>query len=415
MTISQSARKAAGIIWMVGCVFYAYQYILRVMPNILLTDLMEHFEIGAAAFGQFSGVYYIGYSLLHLPIGILIDRYGPRKVLPVCILLTVAGLMPLLFAKNWIYPIIGRLLIGIGSSAAVLGVFKIIRMTFAKERFARMLGISVAIGLVGAIYGGGPLEYMRVLFGYQTVIQILALAGVILAVGAYWAIPEFEKAPSQSIGSNLREVLKNRRVILSSLFAGLMVSPLEGFADVWGTAFLKEIYHFDNVLAGSLPSFIFLGMCFGAPGLSLIAEKIRSYCATIIGSGLVMFAIFVALLWFQLDSLVLTVGFFLVGICSAYQILAIYQASTYVREESAGIAAAVANMIIMIFGYGFHTAIGAVINALGGPASSKALIFGTAVIPIGLCVGTIGFIALAFQDRRKVLVSEELISSESAV
>ena len=64
----------------------------------------------------------------------------------------------------------------------------------------------------------------------------------------------------------------------------------------------------------------------------------------------------------------------LVGICCAYQILAIYKASTYVREEVAGLTTAVANMIIMIFGYAFHATIGAVVNAMGGPNNSKALL-----------------------------------------
>ena len=52
---------------------------------------MEQFGVGAATFGQFSGVYYIGYSLMHLPVGIMLDRYGPRKIMTACILLTVAG------------------------------------------------------------------------------------------------------------------------------------------------------------------------------------------------------------------------------------------------------------------------------------------------------------------------------------
>src|ERR1700719_3201567 len=93
------------VVWVVASVFYAYQYILRVMPNIMLDDIMQQFNINAATFGQFSGVYYIGYSLMHLPIGIMLDRYGPRKTMTGCILLTVMGLLPLIFAEHWAYPI----------------------------------------------------------------------------------------------------------------------------------------------------------------------------------------------------------------------------------------------------------------------------------------------------------------------
>src|ERR1700722_6357998 len=97
-----SSRMVAWAVWMIASIFYAYQYILRVMPNIMLDDIMQQFHIGATTFGQFSGIYYIGYSLMHLPIGIMLDRFGPRKVMPVCILLTIIGLSPLLFADYWI-------------------------------------------------------------------------------------------------------------------------------------------------------------------------------------------------------------------------------------------------------------------------------------------------------------------------
>lgn len=64
-----------------------------------------------------------------------------------------------------------RVLIGIGSSAAILGTFKIIRMVFKESHFTCMLGFSVTIGLLGAIYGGGPLSYLTQTFGYQAVVQ----------------------------------------------------------------------------------------------------------------------------------------------------------------------------------------------------------------------------------------------------
>ena len=408
MTLSTS-RSTVWMVWAIATIFYAYQYILRVMPNIMLGDIMQQFQIDAATFGQFSGIYYIGYSLMHLPIGILLDRFGPRRVMTGSILLTVVGLLPLIFASNWAYPILGRLLIGIGSSSAILGIFKIIRMTFNEKHFSRMLSLSVTIGLIGAIYGGGPVSIMRDHLGYQTVAKLFVASGCLLALITFFLIPPMKSAPkTASISSNIWEVLSNTKVIVSCICAGLMVGPLEGFADVWGSIFLKEVYGFEGTLAASLPSMIFIGMCFGSPVLSLVAEKGGSYLGTIVGAGISMLAVFATLLALPLTSATISVGFILVGICCSYQILTIYKVSTYVREEVAGLTTAMANMIIMIFGYIFHTVIGYVVNQLGGPAVTKALFSGIVVIPIGLLLGTAGFVVLLLKQSPKISQIREM-------
>lgn len=393
-----NSRMLALMVWIVASVFYAYQYIIRVMPSIMLDDIMQQFSINAATFGQFSGVYYIGYSLMHIPVGIMLDRFGPRKIMTGCILLTVGGLMPLLFATHWAYPIVGRFMIGIGSSAAILGLFKIIRMIFSEERFSRFLSISVTIGLLGAIYGGGPVSYMRDTFGYFTVVEVFAITGVLLASLTYLIVPDIQSAPQTSVAVDIKEVLSNKSVIWCCISAGLMVGPLEGFADVWGGTFLRSAYGYQIAAAASLPSFIFIGMCFGAPVLSFIGEKF-GILATIIIAGLVMCASFVLLLVWPLTLSAISINFVLVGVASAYQILAIYKASTYVRQSIAGLTTAVANMIIMIFGYLFHTIIGFIVEMMGGPNVPHALLWGISIIPAALLIGTAGFIVLLAKER----------------
>lgn len=389
-----SSRTIAWIVWIVASIFYAYQYILRVLPSIMLDEIMQQFGIGAMAFGQFSGIYYIGYSLAHLPIGIMLDRFGPKKVMTTSIVLTVIGLLPLIYASHWIYPLFGRLLIGIGSSAAILGVFKIIRMTFDEKQFPRFLSISVMIGLIGAIYGGGPLSYMRDTLGFQPVIEIFAISGLILAAFTYWIVPDIKETPKEAVLDEIKSVLSNKKVLACCFFAGLMVGPLEGFADVWGTTFLENAYGFNGVMAASLPSMIFVGMCFGSPLLNYIAEKIGNYITTVIIAGILMSLVFISMLSFQIPPQMLSINFMIVGICSAYQILAIYKASTFVDESAAGLTTALANMIIMTFGYFFHTLIGSIVAAMGGIHESRALIVAISTIPIGLIAGTIGFIYL---------------------
>jgi predicted MFS family arabinose efflux permease len=389
-------------VWLVASIFYAYQYILRVMPNIMFNDIMNQFQIDTTIFGQLSGVYYITYSLMHLPMGIMLDRFGPKKVMPICTLLTVIGLTPIIFAENWIYPLLGRALIGMGSSAAILGLFKIIRMTFTEKHFTRMLSFSVTIGLIGAIYGGTPVSYMCDVLGYKNVVTILAFIGIALAALTYFIVPAIEKTPKTAIFSDIKEVLSEPRVIWLCLFAGFMVGPLEGFADVWGTEFLKNVYAFDNVISSSLPSMIFVGMCFGAPILSLIAEKTGYYLGTVIGAGLLMATCFFILISGQMTSTIIGFSFILVGICSAYQIIAIYKASTYVREEVVGLTTAVANMIIMSFGYIFHTFIGLIINLMANEGASKAFVYGVGIVPIMLSIGVVGFVLLSLKERMKL-------------
>lgn len=396
-------RWLAWSMWFVASLFYAYQYVLRVMPNIMMSDIMARFDIHAGLFGQFSGVYYIGYSLMHLPIGIMLDRYGPRKVMSACILLSVIGLLPLIFSDYWLYPLLGRVLIGMGSSAAILGTFKIIRMAFSESQFSRMLSFAVMIGLIGAIYGGGPVAYLTKLFGYQHVVQWAMMIGLILCVVTYGLLPDLRAKPEGTVWQDVKEVLSNRKVIWTCILAGFMVGPIEGFADVWGTEFLKRVYGLEPGTAAQLPSLIFIGMCFGAPLLSFFADKTGRYLGTIMVSGAVMALSFFILLAGWFSEPMLRVDFILIGVCCSYQILAIYKASTYVREQVASLTTALANMIIMSFGYAFHSLIGFIIEYMGGAELSDAFIMGVSIIPMGLLIGTAGFLALCvgIKERSK--------------
>ena len=204
-------------------------------------------------------------------------------------------------------------------------------MSFEERRFARMLSISVTIGLIGAIYGGGPVSYLKEVLGYQTTLIVFMVAGLFLAFITSKVVPNVESKKERSIFLDLKEVLQEKKVIGSCLFAGLMVGPLEGFADVWGATFLRKVYGYDLSISASLPSMMFIGMCFGGPFLSLIAEKIKSYIATIVGAGIIMALGFFSFLHWNVSVVSLAFLFILIGICCAYQILAIYQASTYER------------------------------------------------------------------------------------
>ncbi len=219
-----------------------------------------------------------------------------------------------------------------------------------------------------------------------------------LALLTYVIVPEMASQHTTSVMTDIKTVLGNRRVVWMCVLAGLMVGPLEGFADVWGVAFLKTAYGLDAALASGLPSMIFIGMCFGSPVLNFVGEKL-GHIKTIIISAVMMMVVFVGLISNMMSVPIMSLSLVIVGICSAYQILAIYAASTFVDEGVAGLTTAVANMIIMLFGYAFHSVIGGVIKVLVGTTSAEAFTYGIAVIPAALTLSVLGFAVIRFQNN----------------
>lgn len=398
----------AWFVWFLVSFFYFYQYIIRVLPNILMPEIMAKFHIEADIFGQFTGSYYLGYIAMHIPLGIMLDRFGLRKVLPISILVTMSGLLPLVYADTWIYPCIGRLIVGCGSSAAILGVFKIIRTLFPENRFSTMLGFSVAIGLVGAIYGGEPVNFLMKTFGWELIIKFMILGGVLFAILTYIFLPNTRADKSETgVWGDVKQIFTHPMYLSVCLLGGLMVGPLEGFADAWGTEFLKSVHGYTTDVASTLPSLVFFGMMFGSPVLSYLTARLNSYFETIILSAFTMAGAFFYLMYSSGNVSIFSAVLFVVGIFCSYQILVIYKASFYLPERLLGLTTACANMIIMAFGSFFHPTIGKIIQLswdgqvkAGIPFyNAEVFVKGVMVIPICLIIAGVGFLILRLRSE----------------
>ena len=398
--------------WFLVSMFYAYQYILRVIPNVIASISIEKFKISAIAFGQFSGLYYIGYTLAHIPIGIVLDKYGPKTVLPVCVVLTFAGLIPLLMSDVWLFAQIGRIITGIGSAGSALGLFKVANMYYG-DKFARMSGLSIIIGLVGAMYGGLPIVSLLDEFGWEALFLTFIIIGAVLALLLYLFMLPYEKVDVIEDNSNLLSKIKlvvcNKQIIIISLLAGFMIGPLEGFADGWVTSFLRIVGGMSKETSALLPSTIFIGTCFGAFILPYMLENMKfDAWNLLIASALGMMVPFLLLYVNSSSVIFVTIIFFLVGFFSSYQIIATCKVLSYVNNNVVALATAVNNMIAMAFGYFFHTAISCVIDMLwdgkivdSEPIYTKALMLKSMLfIPGGLFIGLLGFLYLKCKDSK---------------
>lgn len=399
MTSEKHKSFITMMVWFCITIFYCYQYILRALPNIIMPNILSKYSVGASEFSSFAAIYYVGYVIVHIPIGIMLSRFGARIILPICIAFTAIGLAPLAYSDSWLLAVIGRTLVGIGSSAAIVGALQIFRIIYP-DKFARMLGFMVFFGLITVVYSGSPLRLIIDLIGINGTISILLYSGLVLAVFTYFLMPaSTDEASNTSIMSDIKATFGNPKLVIASLLAGLMVGPLEGFADAWGSAFMMTVYNIDKSLADSITLSIFLGMCIGCIILPYFADKTRMYIGTTIASGLVMILSFIHILSGQANGDSLYYACLISGIFCAYQVVIISKISTFVSEERSGVAAAIANMIIMAFGLVFHKFIGMTLdwqwegelvdNIKIYPA--EAYINSISVIPIATTIAIIGF------------------------
>jgi MFS family permease len=409
--IIQKGFLVTFLTWLCVTMFYCYQYILRMLPNVIMPELMSDFSIKATEFGTFASIYYIGYIAVHIPIGILLSRFGSKIILPACILIAGAGLSPIIYSSNWNMVIFGRLLVGIGSSAAIVGALQIFRAIF-HTNFSRMIGAMVSLSLITAMFGSSILTSMVDHMGVKTIINILMMTALALAFVTYILLPKetASDATQSGIGADIKEILRNYKLIIVSLLAGLMVGPLEGFADAWGSAFLNTKYAIDRIEAGNIVSLILIGMCIGCLILPYIADSTDSHHSTTLASGIVMAICFgYLILGENISSYILKGICLLIGIFSAYQVIIISKISTYVPERLSGIGAAIANMIIMAFGSVFHKIIGVTVDHYWDGKISEsgiriydlhAYINGVSVIPLAIVISIIGFTLIVIKDKR---------------
>ncbi|MGL9689227.1 MAG: MFS transporter [Wolbachia sp.] len=213
----------------------------------------------------------MGYVLAHIPVGILLDRFGAKCIMPLCIMLTSLGAVPLVSSNNWNYSIVGRIITGIGSSASVLGLFKIISIYYRREKFVVMFSMSAVIGISGGIFATKPLYVLFDKFGWNHVLIAFVILGLLFALATFVAIPKVDTSDKINI-KNLSKIVFNKDILLVSLFGGFMIGPLEGFADAWSATFLREMYAMDRHITYSVLQWILVG--FGLGVLLLLVSKV---------------------------------------------------------------------------------------------------------------------------------------------
>lgn len=262
------------IVWGLGAAFFFYKYLIQVSPSVMSADLMRAFSVTGAGLGNLAAFFFYTYLIMQLPVGILLDKYSPRLVTSLAIL--ICALSTFLFAHAsslWVAEL-SRGLMGIGAAFAAVSVLKLTTIWFPPQRFALVAGLSMTAAMLGAIGGETPLAYMVTTSGWRHALEYSAWLGFILLVLFFLLVRDMPKNTQQaksnpvdttSFFTRLQSILKDKQTWLLSLYSGLAFAPVSVFGGLWGVPFIQQAYHLPATTAASAVSSIFIGFAIGCP------------------------------------------------------------------------------------------------------------------------------------------------------
>lgn len=251
---------ALGLFALLGASFGVSQFI-RTAPAVLAPELRRELGLAPEALGLVFGLFFAAFTLVHLPVGALLDRHGPRRVMSLMLLLSAAGTFVFASGENTGVLIAGQILSGLGSSVAFVGGLSVIARWYPRERFGPMASWLTAVGGIGPILSGTPFAALVEAIGWRDSWRIgggaLALVGLMILAfvrDAPAGHPYHARAPER-----LRDTLRGFGPILRTRQVwGIIALAFSAFAvqiavrGLWGGPYLADVLGFPPIARGNL-------------------------------------------------------------------------------------------------------------------------------------------------------------------
>ncbi len=282
-----NSRKSIVVAWLIcgiGALFYSYEYFLRITPSVMEPALREHFSLSAMGFGIFSSFYYYSYVPMQLPVGVLMDRWGPRRLLTLACAVSVLGTW--FFAATDMVSLAasGRFLTGFGSAFAFVGVLKLATIWLPEDRLALVAGLATALGTIGAMIGDNLLGAMVEQIGWKDAVNLTAIFGLGLLAVMWFGIHDKKQDLDadggtvnsfQKIWTDFKLILGNRQIWINGAFGCLIYLPTTVFAELWGIPYLSHAHGLNFASAEFANSILFMGCTFGAPFWGYLSDRMK--------------------------------------------------------------------------------------------------------------------------------------------
>lgn len=178
---------------------------------VLAPTLAAEFGLSAAGLGLLSSVYFLSFAVVQLPVGVALDRYGPRRVNAALLLVAVAGGAWFAAAESASAAIAARALIGLGVSACLMAALTAFVLWYPPERISTMTGIAFSAGAVGAMTATVPLELLLRAWGWREAFLLIVGVTAVLSIVFWFWVPE---RTARRTNEGFREIVQGLSALL---------------------------------------------------------------------------------------------------------------------------------------------------------------------------------------------------------
>ena len=348
----------AAWICFLGGLFVLYQFLLQGSTSLMVPKLMHDLCLDLTQIGFLSSAFFYPYILLQIPSGILIDKFGPRKVLSVSAFLLAIGVIGFSFSEGFITANTLRIMMGI-SSAPGVACAMVLAARWFPQKFTIVAGIIEMMGMLGGAAGDYFLDLCIHCYGWRLAMLICGIVGLVLTL----LILVFVRSPTsiqQSSNLSLHkqnkhtykhfmQLLKNIEAWKHCLFGGFIFTIISAFASLWSIGFLEALYPNESKAGAFGTAFVFIGAALGAIVSGWLANKIQ--CKRVMQYfSLLTLIIFATLLYLPMPFLLAIVMLLLLGFGSGAYILPFASIEKLADSDAQGVALGFTNMVIIGLG-----------------------------------------------------------------
>ena len=257
---------------------YFLSYLYRTVNAVIAPDLVRDIGVDPASLGLLTSAYFLSFAAFQLPLGVLLDRYGPRRVEAALLLFAAAGAFTFARAETLTGLMLGRALIGLGVSACLMAAFKAFTLWLPAERLPLANGVQMISGGIGALAASTPVEFFLRFTDWRGIFLILAGLTVTAAICIFLFVPEQRDSCSRE---RLREQLQGiRQVFTSKTFwsiapwAVAAQAAYLSIAGLWSGPWLRDIAGYDRMTAANALMGISVAMIAGYFAFGTLAERL---------------------------------------------------------------------------------------------------------------------------------------------